>query len=113
MDYARFNYIAQPGDGVKVLSPHIGPYDMFAIEYGYRWYGKNTPEEEKALLFNFLSKHTDRLYKYSEAQDVRDCQELRLPEAVVSVKRQVRQRYRFVRREPVACSASLWQASGR
>ncbi len=34
--------------------------------------GKNTPEEEKALLFNFLSKHTDRLYKYSEAQDVRD-----------------------------------------
>ena len=38
---------------------------------------------------------------------------LRLPEAVVSVKRQVRQRYRFVRREPVACSASLWQASGR
>ena len=41
MDYARFNYIAQPGDGVKVLSPHIGPYDIFAIEYGYRWYGKN------------------------------------------------------------------------
>ena len=57
---------------MKVLSPHIGPYDMFAIEYGYRWYGKNTPEEEKDILFNFLSKHTDRLYKYSEAQDVRD-----------------------------------------
>ena len=72
MDYARFNYIAQPGDGVTVLSPHIGPYDMFAIEYGYRWYGKNTPEEEKDILFDFLSKHTDRLYKYSEAQDVRD-----------------------------------------
>ena len=72
MDYARFNYIAQPGDGVKVLSPHIGPYDMFAIEYGYRWYGKSTPEEEKDILFDFLSKHTDRLYKYSEAQDVRD-----------------------------------------
>ncbi len=45
---------------------------MFAIEYGYRWYGKSTPEEEKDLLFDFLSKHTDRLYKYSEAQDVRD-----------------------------------------
>lgn len=53
MDYARFNYIAQPGDGVTVLSPHIGPYDMFAIEYGYRWYGKNTPEEEKDILFDF------------------------------------------------------------
>lgn len=72
MDYARFNYIAQPGDGVKVLSPHIGPYDKFAIEYGYRWYGKNSPEEEKDDLFEFLSRHTDRLYKYSEAQDIRD-----------------------------------------
>lgn len=72
MDYARFNYIAQPGDGVKVLSPHVGVYDMFAIEYGYRWYGKSTPDEEKELLYDFLSKHTGRLYKYSEAQDVRD-----------------------------------------
>ena len=63
MDYARFNYVAQPGDGVKALSPHIGPYDIFAIEYGYRWYGKQTPEEEKGLLQDFLAKHTDRLYK--------------------------------------------------
>lgn len=72
MDYARFNYVAQPGDGVKALSPHIGPYDMFAIEYGYRWYGKETPEAEKELLQDFLAKHTGRLYKYSEAQDPRD-----------------------------------------
>ena len=72
MDYARFNYVAQPGDGVTALSPHIGPYDMFAIEYGYRWYGKETPEAEKELLAGFLDRHTDRLYKYSEAQDVRD-----------------------------------------
>ena len=67
-----FHYVAQPGDGVTALSPHIGPYDMFAIEYGYRWYGKETPEAEKDLLADFLSRHTDRLYKYSEAQDVRD-----------------------------------------
>ena len=73
MDYARFNYVAQPGDGVKVLSPHIGPYDMFAIEYGYRWYGKETPEAEKDVLMDFLARHNGRLYKYSEAQDVRDC----------------------------------------
>lgn len=72
MDYARFNYVAQPGDGVTALSPHIGPYDLFAIEYGYRWYGKSTPEEEKELLADFLGRHTGRLYKYSEAQDVRD-----------------------------------------
>ncbi len=50
MDYARFNYIAQPGDGVKVLSPHIGPYDMFAIEYGYRWYGKKYSGRRKSSL---------------------------------------------------------------
>lgn len=72
MDYARFNYVAQPGDGVTALSPHIGPYDLFAIEYGYRWYGKNRPEEEKDILSDYLSRHTGRLYKYSEAQDVRD-----------------------------------------
>jgi len=71
MDYARYNYVAQPGDGVTVVSPHIGSYDMFAIEYGYRWYGLPTPESEKDVLYDFLSRHTDRLYKYSEAQDPR------------------------------------------
>lgn len=71
MDYARYNYVAQPGDGVTALSPHIGPYDLFAIEYGYRWYGKSTPQEEQDLLNDFLSRHTGRLYKYSEAQDMR------------------------------------------
>ncbi|NCC09458.1 MAG: DUF5117 domain-containing protein [Bacteroidia bacterium] len=72
MDYARFNYVAQPGDGVTALSPHIGPYDIFAIEYGYRWYGKESAEAEKEPLQAFLDRHTDRLYKYSEAQDSRD-----------------------------------------
>ena len=42
MDYARFNYVAQPEDHVPYVSPHIGPYDRFAIEWGYRWY----PDEE-------------------------------------------------------------------
>lgn len=72
MDYARFNYVAQPRDGVSLFAPHIGPYDKFAIEYGYRWYGKETPEEERELLADLLSRHTGRLYKYSEAQDIRD-----------------------------------------
>lgn len=72
MDYARYNYVAQPNDGVKVMSPHIGPYDIFAIEYGYRWYDAKTPEEEMDKLYDFLGKHTGRLYKYSEAQDPRD-----------------------------------------
>ena len=38
MDYARFNYIAQPGDKIVKNSPNIGPYDLMAIEWGYRWY---------------------------------------------------------------------------
>lgn len=69
MDYARFNYVAQPGDGVKVMSPNIGPYDLMAIEWGYRWYPQGTDEQRK--LNDFLGKHRGRLYKYSEAQPQR------------------------------------------
>ncbi len=35
MDYGRFNYVAQPGDGARLI-PKIGPYDEFAAEWGYR-----------------------------------------------------------------------------
>ena len=35
MDYARFNYVAQPGDGASIF-PKIGPYDKHAIDWGYR-----------------------------------------------------------------------------
>ncbi len=69
MDYARFNYVAQPGDGVTVMSPNIGPYDFMAIEWGYRWYPKGT--DEKHVLNDFLLKHTDRMYRYSETQSRR------------------------------------------
>ena len=72
MDYARYNYVAQPSDGVTAVSPNIGAYDLFAIEYGYRWYGQNTAEAEKDILQDFLSRHTDRLFKYSEAQNIRE-----------------------------------------
>ena len=47
--------------------PRLG-VTIWPEPYGY----DATPEEEKDILFDFLSKHTDRLYKYSEAQDVRD-----------------------------------------
>jgi len=36
MDYARFNYIAQPGDGVTQFYPQIGEYDIWSIIYGYK-----------------------------------------------------------------------------
>lgn len=77
MDYARFNYVAQPGDGVKVLSPNLGPYDMLAIEYGYRWYGKDTPEEEYAMLQQLLSNYDTPMYAYSESQDSREANDPR------------------------------------
>ncbi len=51
MDYARFNYIAQPGDGVTHFYPQIGEYDKWAIKWGYTWFpGKKTPKQEKELL---------------------------------------------------------------
>lgn len=69
MDYARFNYIYQPGDGVRINSPHIGPYDMMAIEWGYRWYPEGT--DQKARLNDMLTAHKGKLYRYSEAQSRR------------------------------------------
>lgn len=71
MDYSRYNYVAQPEDGVEDYSPQIGVYDLFAIEYGYRWSGKKTPEEEEDFLKEILNRHTGKLYRYSEAQDAR------------------------------------------
>ena len=44
MDYARLNYVAQPGDGVYLL-PRFGPYDYFAIEWGYRQYMSNAVDD--------------------------------------------------------------------
>jgi len=50
MDYGRFNYIAQPGDGAALI-PKIGPYDMFAAEWGYRLFpGVKSPDDEKPFL---------------------------------------------------------------
>jgi len=51
MDYARFNYIAQPGDGVTHLYPQIGEYDLWAVKWGYSYFpGKKTPKQEKEML---------------------------------------------------------------
>lgn len=70
MDYARFNYVAQPGDGTPYVSPHIGPYDLFAIEWGYRWYPDKETEEKQ--LRALLDSHKSILYKYGEEQTARE-----------------------------------------
>ncbi len=46
MDYSRFNYVAQPGDNVPMIGK-LGPYDKFAIEWGYKpiSYANNSEQE--------------------------------------------------------------------
>lgn len=58
MDYARFNYVAQPEDGVTDLMPRVGDYDKWAIEWGYKpIYGtKNAEEDQKILNRWYLEK---------------------------------------------------------
>ena len=55
MDYARFNYVAQPEDGIGQMGlfPRIGEYDLWAIEWGYRW-NEYTPAEEKKWSNNII-----------------------------------------------------------
>lgn len=58
MDYARFNYVAQPQDsiGYKGLFPRIGVYDKWAIEWAYRLYPDiKTPEDEVSFLEKLVS----------------------------------------------------------
>ncbi len=53
MDYARFNYVAQPEDGIALgdLVPKVGPYDKYAVMWGYKPIPNATsPEAEKATL---------------------------------------------------------------
>jgi hypothetical protein len=51
MDYARFNYVAQPEDGVTDFFPRIGDYDRWAIEWAYKpLYGSKDAEEDKKIL---------------------------------------------------------------
>jgi hypothetical protein len=60
MDYARFNYIAQPGDGVERFTPDIGVYDRWSIEWGY----KSLPdvdgvEDQAQVLDDMILEHAD------------------------------------------------------
>lgn len=57
MDYARFNYVAQPEDNISQIGlfPRIGDYDKWAIEWGYRLFPEyKSPEAEKAKLNSWV-----------------------------------------------------------
>ena len=56
MDYARFNYVAQPEDGVKDLFPRIGDYDKWAIKWGYSYFADATSEKQEKALLNEMTK---------------------------------------------------------
>lgn len=65
MDYARFNYVAQPEDGNVGLMPNIGTYDDWSIYYGYKWNGSQTKDEERAEWNRLIKeKADDPLYRY-------------------------------------------------
>jgi hypothetical protein len=71
MDYARFNYVAQPGDkGLKLTPPKIGIYDDLVIKYLYTpILGANTPEEEVKTLRKWISeKAGNKIFRYGKQQ---------------------------------------------
>ncbi|MBU2906655.1 zinc-dependent metalloprotease [Arenibacter algicola] len=69
MDYARFNYIAQPGDEGVALMPEIGVYDKYAIAWGYRPILDKSDKEEKETLDSWILKHSgDPLYRFGHQQ---------------------------------------------
>lgn len=69
MDYARFNYVAQPEDKGVALMPNIGTYDKYAISWGYRPILDKTAEEEKETLDAWILKHAgDPMYRFGHQQ---------------------------------------------
>lgn len=59
MDYGRFNYVAQPGDGARLI-PIVGPYDFFAVEWGYKQFpGVTNHVAEKKLLDAIAARQID------------------------------------------------------
>ena len=74
MDYARFNYVAQPGDfqrGVKLTPPRFGSYDKWAIRWGYKpIFGLDSFEEETAITTAMISDSLKAapFYRYGKQQ---------------------------------------------
>lgn len=73
MDYARFNYVAQPGDrerGVKLTPPRFGVYDEYAVKWLYTPVPEaRTPEEEYAITSRWITEASaDPVYRYGKQQ---------------------------------------------
>ena len=72
MDYARFNYVAQPGDDGVALMPNIGVYDKHAIRWGYRpILDAKTAEDEKETLDKWILDHADDpMYRFGQQNGI-------------------------------------------
>jgi hypothetical protein len=70
MDYARFNYVAQPGDEDIRFIRQIGPYDHYSINWGYRWLpGMEGPDSEKQILDSWImEKAGDPVYRFGSGR---------------------------------------------
>ena len=70
MDYARYNYIAQPGDENVRFIRQLGPYDHYAINWGYRKIPlAKTPEQEVKTLDKWIEeKADDPIYRFGGAR---------------------------------------------
>lgn len=69
MDYARFNYVAQPGDEGVALMPGIGPYDTYSIEWGYRPILDTSAKDEKPILNSWILEKADNpIYRFGHQQ---------------------------------------------
>jgi Met-zincin/Domain of unknown function (DUF5117)/Domain of unknown function (DUF5118) len=68
MDYARFNYVAQPGDDAALMA-QIGPYDHFIVEWGYRQYA-DAEAEEKAMRAMYESQITNPMFRFGNPSSV-------------------------------------------
>ena len=69
MDYARFNYVAQPEDKGVALMPNIGVYDKYAISWGYRPILDKDAKAEKETLDTWIMKHAgDPMYRFGHQQ---------------------------------------------
>ena len=65
MDYARYNYVAQPGDENIRFVRQMGPYDDYAIEWGYRYFPDQEPNEIKSRLAVFVSeRNLNPIYQF-------------------------------------------------
>ena len=74
MDYARFNYVAQPGDGVKNFYPMVGTYDIWSVKWGYTYFDNEDQNSEKKILNEWIKNHAgdyEYWFGYSNGIDPR------------------------------------------